>query len=208
VGLLVSGDRAHWQSTYAQRTPEQVSWYEARPQHSLELIAAAGIAKDASILDLGGGTSTLAAELLAIGYGDLTVADISPTALAHGRAHLGSAAERVTWVEADVRNHDFTRSYELWHDRAVFHFMVSDVDRDGYLQTLRGTLRPGGHLIIATFGPEGPPRCSGLPVERYRTEELQRVLGEEFELIGSNLATHHTPCGASQQFLYAHLRRR
>jgi SAM-dependent methyltransferase len=208
LGLLVSGNRDHWQSTYAQRTPQQVSWYEPRPLRSLELIAATGVATDASILDLGGGTSTLAAELLAMGYTDLTVADISPAALAGAKGQLSSAGEHVTWIEADVRNHDFHRRYELWHDRAVFHFMVSRADRDGYLQTLRRTLRPGGHLIVATFGPDGPTHCSGLPVERYDAEGLQRTLGEEFELIGSSLATHNTPSGSSQQFLYAHLLRR
>jgi ubiquinone/menaquinone biosynthesis C-methylase UbiE len=204
----MTDERAHWESTYAERTPEQVSWFEPRPQRSLELITAANVGREASVLDVGGGASSLAAQLLSMGYTDLTVADISPAALAHARAELGSAAAQVSWIEADVRSHDFGRRYDVWHDRAVFHFMVSSADRDGYLNVLRRTLRPGGHLIIATFGPQGPTQCSGLPVERYSAEEIQRVLGEDFELASSSLAAHHTPSGASQQFLYAHLRRR
>jgi hypothetical protein len=109
---------------------------------------------------------------------------------------------------ADIRTHGFDRRYDLWHDRAVFHFMVSPADREGYLEVLRRTLRPGGHLILATFGPQGPTQCSGLPVERYSADALQQVLGEDFELVSSSLATHHTPFGASQQFLHAHLYRR
>jgi SAM-dependent methyltransferase len=204
----VSSDRTHWENTYASRTPEKVSWYEPLPQRSVELIQAAKLGHEASILDVGGGASSLAAQLLGMGYTDLTVADISPVALAHARAELGSAAAHVRWIEADIRTHDFDRRYDLWHDRAVFHFMVSPADREGYLNVLRRALRPGGHLVIATFGPQGPTQCSGLPVERYSAEEILRVLGDDFELASSNLATHNTPSGASQQFLYAHLQRR
>ena len=204
----MSGDRAHWENTYSEKTPEKVSWYESRPQRSLELIQATGLGRGAGILDVGGGASGLAAQLLAMGYTDLTVVDISATALAHAEAKLAGDAAEVSWVQADVRSHDFGRLYDLWHDRAVFHFMVSAADRDGYLNVLRTTLRGDGHLIIATFGPQGPTQCSGLPVQRYSAEELQRVLGEDFELASSSLAVHRTPSGASQQFLYAHLLRR
>lgn len=204
----MTDDRAHWESTYTERTPEKVSWYEPRPQRSLELIQAAGVDHDAGILDVGGGASSLAAQLLDMGYEDITVADISQTALAHAEAELGGSAARVAWIVADIRNHGFDRRYDLWHDRAVFHFMVSPADRAGYLEVLRRTLRPGGHLILATFGPQGPTQCSGLPVERYSAQGLQQVLGEDFQLVSSSLATHHTPSGASQQFLHAHLHRR
>jgi SAM-dependent methyltransferase len=201
----VAGDRAHWEDRYSTEAPEELSWYQPRPQRSLELIQATGLSHEARILDVGGGTSRLAAQLLGMGYTDLTVADISPAALAHARAELGRDAARVTWVEADVRTHDFRRRYDLWHDRAVFHFMVSPADREGYLNVLHRTLRPGGHLILATFGPQGPTQCSGLPVERYSADALQRVLGEGFALASSSLAAHRTPSGASQQFLYARL---
>ncbi len=204
----MTDNRAHWESTHAERTPEGVSWYEPCPQRSLELIQAAGVDHDAGILDVGGGASRLAAQLLDMGYEDVTVADISQTALAHAEAALGGSKARVAWIVADIRNHGFDRGYDLWHDRAVFHFMVSPADRAGYLDVLRRTLRPGGHLILATFGPQGPTQCSGLPVERYSAEALQQVLGEDFQLVSSSLATHHTPSGASQQFLHAHLHRR
>ncbi len=203
----MSGDRAHWESTYATKGTDEVSWYEPRPQLSLELIQATGVDHNAGILDVGGGASSLAAQLLGLGYTDLAVADISQAALAHAKAELGSDAARVTWIEADVRTYDFRRGYDVWHDRAVFHFMVNAADREGYLEVLRRTLRPGGHLLIATFGPQGPTQCSGLPVRRYSAQELQRVLGQDFELVSSSLAAHSTPSGAAQQFLYAHFRR-
>jgi SAM-dependent methyltransferase len=204
----MAADRAHWERTYTEKTADQVSWYEPQPQRSVELIEATKLDHDAGILDVGGGAASLAARLLGMGYTDLTVADVSPAALAHAQSELGSDAARITWIEADIRSHDFGRSYDLWHDRAVFHFMVDAVDRDGYLDVLRKTLRPGGHLILATFGPQGPTQCSGLPVERYGADDVQRVLGDDFELISSTLADHRTPSGRSQQFHYAHLRRR
>jgi len=206
--LVERSDRAHWEGRYSAKAPEAVSWYEPHPQRSVELVQATGLDPQARILDVGGGASSLAAQLLVMGYTDVTVADISPAALAHARANLGSDAERIVWIEADVRTYDFGRRYDLWHDRAVFHFMVSAADREGYLGVLRRTLRPGGHLIIATFGPQGPSECSGLPVQRYGVEELMAVLGGEFTLASSSLATHRTPSGASQQFLYARLLRR
>jgi SAM-dependent methyltransferase len=203
----VSGDRAHWENVYSAKPADGVSWYEPHPERSLELIKETGVSHDAGILDVGGGASKLAAELLGAGYTDVSVADISQAALARAKAALGSDAVRAAWVQADVRTHDFGRVYDLWHDRAVLHFMVSAADREGYLEVLRRTMRPGGHLLIATFGPQGPEQCSGLPVRRYSAQELQRVLGEDFELVSSSLATHSTPSGAGQQFLYAHVRR-
>lgn len=205
----MAGDRAsHWERIYTERPADQASWYELLPQRSLKLIQATGLDHDARILDVGGGASTLAARLLAMGYTDLTVADISPAALAHAQTDLGNDAARITWIEADIRSHDFGRSYDLWHDRAVFHFMVDPADRDGYLDVLRKTLRPGGHLILATFGPQGPTQCSGLPVQRYAADDIQQILGDDFELRSSALAAHRTPSGQSQQFHYAHLLRR
>jgi SAM-dependent methyltransferase len=199
---------AHWQGTYAERTPAEMSWTEAVPATSLELIAEAAPPEDAAILDLGGGRSRLAGELLAAGHTDVTVADISSTALERARAELGAAAERVRWVEADVRDHDFGRRFDLWHERAVFHFMVDEEDRAGYLATLRRSLRPGGDLIVATFGPQGPTECSGLPVARYDAEALARTLGTDYRVLSSRLVDHTTPRGKAQQFSYVHLRRR
>ena len=175
----------------------------------MELIQEAALPLDAAIIDVGGGASRLAGELLRAGHSDLTVADVAPEGLDRAKADLGEAAgEEVSWVEADVRAHDFDRRFDLWHDRALFHFMVSATDRDAYLAALDRALRPGGHLILATFGPKGPTRCSGLPVGRYDTGAISETLGTGFELVSSRLMEHRTPSGRSQQFLYAHLKRR
>lgn len=202
-----AADGAHWNDRYSQHAVETLSWYEPRPERSLELIAGTGPGHEARILDVGGGASSLAEHLLGMGYTDITVADISAGALAQARVRLGREARRITWVKADIRTHDFHRRYDIWHDRAVFHFMVAPAEREGYLASLRRALRPGGHLIIATFGPQGPTQCSGLPVVRYSVESLVGVLGDEFALCSSVLAEHRTPSGGSQQFLYAHLTR-
>jgi SAM-dependent methyltransferase len=203
----MDGSRQHWEAIYAQRDPRTVSWYEPTPEVSLELIDGR-LARDAAILDLGGGASNLAQALLGAGYTDITVADISSVSIQLAITQLGDHAQRVSWVTADVRSHDFARLYDLWHDRAVLHFMVDPADRDRYLDTLRRTVRAGGNVILATFGPDGPPHCSGLPVSRYDAGELARLLGTDFEPISSRLHEHHTPTGASQQFLYLHARRR
>jgi len=199
--------RAHWQAVYAQQEPEQMSWYEPTPAASLAWIEAAGLPTDAAILDAGGGTSALAAALVRRGYGDITVADISAAAIERGKAELGGAADRITWLVADLRSHAFERRYDLWHDRAAFHFMVDDEDRDSYLGVMRAAIRPAGHLILATFGPEGPTECSGLPTRRYGADELVDLLSDSFRPLGTRLVEHRTPSGSKQQFLFAHLRR-
>lgn len=199
--------KAHWQDVYSQREPEQVSWYEPAPATSLEWIEKAGLPADAAILDAGGGTSALAGALVRGGYRDVTVADISAAAIKRAKAALGETAERITWIVADLRSHVFDRRYDLWHDRAVFHFMAGEEDRDGYLGVMRAAIKPAGHLILATFGPEGPTECSGLPTSRYGAEELADLLGDGFRLLDSQLVEHRTPSGSTQQLLFAHLRR-
>ena len=209
LGVTILGvvdAQAHWERLYMEREPEQLSWYQPVPEISLALIEEAGLPLDAAILDVGGGTSKLAGLLVARGYRDVTVADISQAALQRARAELGSAGRPVTWVQADVRVHDFARGFDLWHDRAVFHFMVKAGDRDRYVAVLRRTLRPGGHAILATFSPDGPTHCSGLPVARYEADELSRLVGADFELVSSRLDQHRTPSGRSQSFVYVHLR--
>lgn len=199
--------RAHWQTVYETRAPDSVSWYEPTPESSLLLIAEARLPLDAGILDAGGGASLLTHGLLDAGYRNLTVADISAAALARSRTELGERGSAVQWVQADLRSHNFGRTFDLWHDRAVFHFMVEEEDRKAYLGTLRRSLRPGGHLVIATFGPDGPQQCSNLPTARYDAQQLSVLLGEEFRLVSSRLVDHHTPSGKVQQFTYAHLKR-
>lgn len=200
-------ERIHWEATYTEKGPDRVSWHQALPLRSLELIQAAALEKGAAIIDIGGGASSLAGELLHRGYTDLTVADMSAGALNCAKAALGAEARLIDWVQADVRGHNFGRTFELWHDRALFHFMVTSRDRSQYVATLLRTLAPQGHLVVSTFGPDGPTRCSGLPVRRYDVDQLQDAFGHEFAVLSSNLETHRTPSGASQQFLSAHLRR-
>jgi SAM-dependent methyltransferase len=201
-----TSDSDHWQQVYAERDPRRVSWFEPVPLASLELIEEAEPTKDAAIIDAGGGASSLAAELLDRGYSNLTVADISASAIERARADLGNRADRVTWVVADLRDAELDRRFSLWHDRAVFHFMVEDADRDAYLATIRGALEPGGHLILATFAADGPTECSGLPTRRYAIEDLTDLL-EDFELLRSLPVAHETPSGSVQRFLYTHFRR-
>ena len=194
----------HWTGVWTSKEPTEVSWFEADPRTSVEMIEALGLPADAPILDLGGGASRLARKLLARGFTDVSVADISGDALEKARWALGEEGDRVRWIEADVRSHDFGRTFRLWHDRAVFHFMTRRSDREGYLETLSRSLEPGAHLIMATFGPDGPTSCSGLPVLRYGAPDLAEALAPLARLVSSRLEEHVTPAGSTQQFLYAH----
>lgn len=198
----------HWERVYGDKSADRVSWYQALPRQSLDLVAATGAPRDAGIIDIGGGASALAGCLLDRGYTDLAVADISAAAMKHAQSALGPRADAIDWIVADVRDHDFARQYDIWHDRAVFHFMVEPEHRAQYLATLGQGLRPGGHVILATFGPQGPQQCSNLPVARYDESGLEAALGDEFDLRSSHLDVHETPGGAGQQFIYAWFRRR
>ena len=204
---MTDSSAGHWADVYERKAPEEVSWYEEQPRLSLELVRACEVGREAPIIDIGGGTSALAGALVAEGYSDVTVADISPSALDRAEKRAGPLGDRINFVLADVRHHDFDRSVEIWHDRAVYHFMVTEDDRDGYLSTLRKTLRPGGHLVIATFGPEGPEQCSGLPTCRYDALTLAAALGGGFSEVASGIEAHRTPGGTRQQFLFAHFLR-
>lgn len=201
----MSSDNEHWQKVYAQRDPQAVSWYEPVPEISRALIDEARLPAGAAIIDAGGGASKLAGDLLAAGYRDITVADIADEALQAAQAELGDRASRVEWIVADLRDHDFGRRYDLWHDRAVLHFMVDRTDRERYLRTLRRSLAPDGHVILATFGLRGPTQCSGLPVRRYDAEGLSQLLGPSFRIVSSRETEHTTPSGATQLFSYVHL---
>ena len=198
--------KAHWDGVYGRRALNEVSWYQAEPTQSLELIRASGVGRDVSIIDVGGGASFLVDRLLSEGYHDLTVLDISSEVLRKLRDRLGPNAEHVTLVQADVTGFRPTRRYALWHDRAVFHFLVDQRDRARYVTILKQALQVGGQAIVATFGPEGPERCSGLPIQRYAAASLAQTLGADFTPVESFLDVHHTPSGASQQFLFARFR--
>jgi ubiquinone/menaquinone biosynthesis C-methylase UbiE len=195
--------KVHWEGVYTQKAPETLSWYQPRASVSLRLIELAGVGPGDRIIDVGGGASVLVENLLEAGHREVTVLDLSGAALARTRSRLRGRAAAVTWLEADVTATNLPAAgYDLWHDRAVFHFLVEPGDREAYLRTLRQALRPGGHAIIATFAEDGPARCSGLPVQRYSAQQLHRQLGEGFELLAHEREDHVTPGGAVQRFQY------
>lgn len=192
----------HWDQVYRTKGPQEVSWYQRRPDLSLALIAASGIGKDGGIIDVGGGASVLVDCLLEAGYGRLAVLDLSTAALAHARARLGERAAGIEWFEADVTTFDPPHRFGLWHDRAVFHFLTEAEDRRRYVAALRRTLQPGGTVIIATFAQDGPPKCSGLDVVRYDEPSIAAELGAEFSLLEVRHETHVTPWESEQRFIY------
>jgi SAM-dependent methyltransferase len=192
---------AHWDAAYQERGFTGVSWYQATPTVSLELIRGLGLPADAAILDVGGGASGLAEALAAEGFSDLTVLDVSSVALGELRRRLGPDAA-VTLVHTDVLAWKPQRPVDLWHDRAVLHFLADQQDRDAYLERLRVALRPAGHVVVGTFSADGPERCSGLPVVRYAPDELADLLGPRFEVRSTRREEHVTPAGATQAFTW------
>lgn len=198
----MTDDAAHWEAVYRAKAPVDVSWYQARPHMSLDLITEAGLGASSPIIDIGGGSSTLVDHLLDVGHEDLTVLDISPSALALAQRRLGTDRQRVKWVHADVRSHRFTERFALWHDRAAFHFFCDAADREAYAAKMRTAVEPGGSAIVATFALDGPERCSGLEVHRYGPESMAEAFAEGFEAARFIEETHITPSGGSQRFLY------
>ena len=197
--------QAHWERIYSQKSADEVSWYRPHLETSLALIAQAASSPSASIIDVGGGESTLVDDLLARGYADITVLDISQTAIDANRERLGKAAERLRWLVADITQVELApASYEVWHDRAVFHFLTEPRDRVAYIRQAARVVKPGGHVIVSAFGLEGPVKCSGLEVVRYDTESLHAEFGARFRLIESSKELHQTPLGTTQQFLYCY----
>ena len=194
----------HWEQVYRSRSTTEVSWYRAHLERSLESIRRIAPNPNAAILDVGAGASTLVDDLLSAGYTRLTVLDIAASALESTRARLGKRAAEVNWLVGNVLDIELpAHHFDVWHDRAVFHFLTSASDRQAYVTQMTAALRPGGHVLIATFGPEGPLRCSGLEVVRYDAQSLSKELGKAFRLIDWTLEHHETPAGATQQFLHA-----
>ena len=193
----------HWEKVYATKSPTEVSWFQEHAGLSLRLIEDAGIARHAAIIDVGGGASTLVDDLLGAGYENVTVLDISGAALAAARARLGALASSVRWLESDILSAALPeRTYDVWHDRAVFHFLVAPEDREAYVRTVLRAVKPGGLVIVATFADDGPTQCSGLPVMRYRPDELHRQFGAPFTLLRHERESHQTPAGNIQKFVY------
>ena len=201
--------KAHWENVYATKRSDAVSWYQPTPVRSLQLIESVGIGRNSSIIDVGGGDSTLADALLARGVGYVTVVDISGQALDRARRRLGERAEDIVWVEGDVTAMELPPgAFDIWHDRAVFHFLVDAGDRERYVRAASDAVKPGGALIVATFAADGPAQCSGLAVMRYAPSGLAAAFAPAFELETAVTDEHVTPSGASQRFTYVVLRRR
>jgi SAM-dependent methyltransferase len=198
----------HWETVYATKAPESLSWYQAHADDSLRLLQAAGLPLDAAIIDVGGGASTLVDDLLNLGYQRITVLDLSGTALAVARERLGARAAAVQWLEDDILTANLPDyAYDVWHDRAVFHFLTGLADQQAYVRAVLQALKPGGTLLLATFAVDGPTTCSGLPVVRYSPERLQETLGTAFLLLGHERFRHRTPGGGEQHFLYCRFQR-
>jgi len=201
--------QAHWQRVYETRDPEAVSWFRPRLDVSLELLEQAGLAPDTRLIDVGGGASTLVDDLLARGLRDITVLDISAEALAASRQRLAARANRVEWLAADVLAARLPAgAFDIWHDRAVSHFLTDDADLARYARQAATAIRPGGHAVIGGFAPDGPKRCSGLPVARRSAQDIAAMLGPDFELRDERRERHLTPGGTEQPFAWALLRRR
>lgn len=193
----------HWDNVYSEKPFDSVSWYAPHLDESLRIIYQLAQSRDAAIVDIGGGESTLVDDLLDNGYGDVTVLDISETAIRHTQGRLGPRSVDVSWYVGNVTTASFEgKQFDVWHDRAVFHFLTDDDSRRAYVDLVRRSVKPGGFVVMATFGPQGPLKCSGLDVVRYSDEELHSEFGDEFQLLGSDITDHSTPGGANQQFMY------
>jgi ubiquinone/menaquinone biosynthesis C-methylase UbiE len=199
--------RAHWENVYTKKGENEVSWFQENPAQSLELIAEIGASPDTAIIDIGGGTSRLVDSLVAKGFRAVTVLDLSETALKMAQARLGHGAASVRWLVADATTWEPSQEYDVWHDRAAFHFLTEEKDRAAYVARLRRALKVGGHAIIATFALEAPEKCSGLRVVRYDAASLGQTLGAEFKLGHTLRHEHATPWGSQQVFQFSVFRR-
>lgn len=200
--------KQHWEQVYATKAPDAVSWFQAHAELSLRLIRNTGLGRDAAIIDVGGGASTLVDDLMAESHTDVTVLDLSAAAIAVAKLRLGKHGEAVDWIVGDITLAAFpVHRFDIWHDRAVFHFLTDPHDRHAYVERVMRAVRPGGHVIVATFAEDGPEMCSGLPVVRYQPASLHAEFGDAFLLVDHKKEVHHTPAGSSQQFVYCYCRK-
>lgn len=195
----------HWEEVYSTKPADAVSWYQEHSELSLKLIYRTKLPNTAAIIDVGGGASTLVDDLVHLGYSNISVLDISKAALDVAKARLQS--QNIDWIEGDITKIDLAERYDIWHDRAVFHFLTEAKDRRLYVKLLKKTLRPNGHVIMATFSETGPEKCSGLEVKRYSAEKLQKELGQGFTLVEHLFESHQTPFGTEQNFIYCHFKK-
>ncbi len=208
--LTAAMDRQqHWERIHGAKAPADVSWYRPHLERSLAFIEGAGLARNARIIDVGGGASTLVDDLLDRGYDDVTVLDISSAAIDRAKERLGARANAVTWLVGDITTIELPKHrYDFWHDRAVFHFLTDPEARLRYTAAVRRSLKIDGHIVVATFGPSGPEKCSGLDVVRYSADGLHEQFGGQFRKVGSCTEFHTTPWGAEQEFMYCYCRMR
>lgn len=200
--------RTHWERIYRTRGVREVSWFQEHAAQSIELIKKTGVSLAAKIIDVGGGASTLVDDLLDRGYSEITVLEISGTALRRSKNRLGRRASLVTWLELDITRAELKPNfYDVWHDRAVFHFLTDETDRAQYIRAVCRSVKAGGHIIVASFGLGGPEKCSGLSVVRYSAESMHREFGDDFKLVHTTTEVHHTPFGTDQQFIYCYCRK-
>lgn len=193
----------HWEQVYTTKTTTSVSWFQEHAQQSIQLVRQTNVARDASIIDVGGGASTFVDDLLAEGYSDLTVLDLSEAALTASKERLGMQSACVNWLVGDITRVELPQNtYDIWHDRAVFHFLTTPEEREAYVKTVLQALKPGGFIIVATFAEDGPEKCSGLPVMRYSVDGLHAEFGAPFLLMQQEQEEHHTPFGTIQKFIY------
>jgi ubiquinone/menaquinone biosynthesis C-methylase UbiE len=197
--------KAHWEHVYTTKSAQEVSWFQPHADQSLDLIRGVACGTPCRVIDVGGGASTLVDDLLSLRGFDVSVLDISEAALQVARDRLGNLEQQVHWLDGDIATIELPHAaYDIWHDRAVFHFMTTAEQRAAYVAQVRRAVRPGGHVIVAAFGPHGPLQCSGLPVMRYAPEQLHAEFGGAFELVEHKTQAHRTPAGKLQQFVYCH----
>jgi ubiquinone/menaquinone biosynthesis C-methylase UbiE len=199
--------KTHWENIYQTKEVNEVSWYREHLENSLRLIMQTGIGRNAAVIDIGGGSSTLVDDLLSRGFTNVSVLDISGQALETSRKRLGAKAQLIEWIEADITQVSLPENhYDVWHDRAVFHFLTDENDRREYIKAVKRSLKTGGHVIVASFGLNGPKKCSGLDVVQYSTDSMHAEFGKSFELVESLSETHQTPFGTTQEFIYCYCR--
>lgn len=199
--------KEHWNKVYDSKTPTEVSWYEPMPETSLNYITECKLDNDAAIIDIGGGDSFLAEFLLAKGFTDLTVVDISEKAIERAKKRLGERAEEIKWIVADASEFKPERQYDLWHDRAAFHFLTEDEQVQNYLQTVKRSVKPGGFLVIGTFSENGPKKCSGIEIRQYSVSQMQDLFSDDFTTMSCKNIDHTTPSGGIQNFTFCSFRK-
>ncbi len=201
----MQNSKEHWEKVYQTKQPDAVSWFQEHATRSLELISSVGTSLSANIIDVGGGASTLVDDLLSNGFKNISVLDLSASALEVARKRLGAAGDGATWISGDICVVMLPdQTYDIWHDRAVFHFLTEPAERAAYVRQVMKSVKTGGHVIVATFAPDGPEQCSGLPVARYAPGQLHREFGPSFELLEHLSEEHKTPWGSVQHFVYCH----